>query len=65
MSEKQPYLGLLYTKPQLDKEVKWFEENLTELLNCHAKVTKVNSYSKRWWNKEVAEVRSLLAKDKR
>ena len=59
MSEKELNLGLLYTKPQLDKEVKWFEKNLIELLNCHAKVTKVTFYSKRWWNKEVAEVRSL------
>ena len=65
MSEKEPHLDLLCTKTELDKGVKWFEENLTALLNCHAKVTKVTSYSKKWWNKEVAEARLLWAKDKR
>ena len=47
MTKKEPHFGLLCTKLELDKEVKWFEENLTEQLNCHAKVTKVISFSKR------------------
>ena len=58
-------LDLLCTKEELDKEVSWFEEKLTELLNKHAKITQITSYSKRWWNKEVAEARSTWAKDKR
>ncbi len=62
--DQQP-LDLLCTKQDLDKEVEWFEKKLTELLNNHAKITQITSYSKRWWNKEVAEVRSTLAKDKR
>ena len=50
-------LDLLCTKHELDKEVKWFEEKLTELLNKHAKIKQITFYSKRWWNEEVAEAR--------
>ena len=53
------------TKDDLDTEVEWFEKSVTELLNNHAKVTRVSAYSKRWWNKEVAEARSSWAKAKR
>ena len=42
-----------------------FERKLTELLNKHAKITQITSYSKRWWSKEVAEARLTWAKDKR
>lgn len=41
------FLDLLCTKQDLDKEVGWFEEKLTELLNKYAKVTKITFYSKR------------------
>ena len=58
-------LGQLCTKQELDKEAEWFEKMLTELLNKHAKVTQITSYSKRWWNKEVSEARATWAKDKR
>ena len=58
-------LDLLCTKQELDKEVEWFQETLTELLNKHAKATQITSYSKRWWNKEVIETRLTWAKDKR
>ena len=61
----QQSLDLLCTKQELDKEVEWFERKLTKLLNNHAKITQITSYSKRWWNKEVAEARSTWAKDKR
>ncbi len=53
------------TKDDLDKEVEWFENKIVELLNNHAKITKVCAYSKRWWNKEVAEARTCWAKDKK
>ena len=58
-------LDLLCTKQELDKEVEWFQETLTGLLNKHAKITQITSYSKRWWNKEVAKARSTWAKDKK
>ena len=57
------YLTPLCTKDDLDKEVEWFENNLVELLNNHAKITRVCAYSKRWWNKEVAKARTSWAKD--
>ena len=41
-------LDLLYTKQELDKEVEWFQEQMTELLNKHAKITQITSYSKLW-----------------
>ncbi len=34
------------TKDNLDIEVEWFEKSVTELLNNHAKVTRVSAYSK-------------------
>ncbi len=46
-SRDQQHLDLLCTKPELDKEVEWFERKLTELSNNHAKITKIASYSKR------------------
>ena len=55
----RPHLGFLSTKEDLDKEVEWFESKLVKLLNNHAKVTRITAYSKRWWNKEVAEARKI------
>ena len=52
--DQQP-LDLLCTKQDLDKKVEWFQKKLTKLLNNHAKTTQITSYSKRWWNKKVAE----------
>ena len=49
----------------LDDEVEWFEAKLSQLLDRHAKITRVGSYSKRWWNKEVAEARRVWAQDKK
>lgn len=34
-------------------------------MDKYAKVTKVTAYSKRWWNKEVAQARKVWAKEKR
>lgn len=39
-------LDLLYTKKQLDIEVEWFQEKLIGVLNKHAKITHIISYSK-------------------
>ena len=39
-------LNLLYTEKELDKEIKWFEETLIELLNKHVKSTQITLYSK-------------------
>ena len=62
--DRQP-LNPHCTKLEFDKEAGWFQEKLTELLNNHAKITKITSYSKRWWNKEVSEARLTWARDKR
>ncbi len=56
------YLTPFSTKDDLDTKVEWFEKSVTELLNNHVKVTRVSAYSKRWWNKEVAEARSSWPK---
>ena len=61
----QKYLTPLSTKEDLDKEAQWFESKIAELLNNHAKITRVCAYSKQWWNEGVAEARRLWAKDKR
>lgn len=36
-----------------------------ELLDKHAKITRISVCSKKWWNKEVAEARQYWAKNKR
>lgn len=64
-SIRQNYLTPLCSKKDLDKEVEWFGSKIVELLNNHAKITRVSAYSKRWWNEEVAEARKRWAKDKR
>lgn len=45
--------------------MEWFESKIVELLNNHAKITRVSAYSKWWWNEEVAEAKKRWAKDKR
>lgn len=64
-SLEQDYLSYLSTKEDLDREIKWFQRKIVELLNNHAKVTKISAYSKRWWNKEVTEARQCLVRNKR
>ena len=49
----------------LDIEVEWIEDTLTDLLNKYTKVMLVTPYSKRWWSKDVAKARKVLAKKKK
>ncbi len=65
LNENHQLLDLLCTEQELDKEVEWFQEKLSELLNTHAKITHITSHSKRWWNKEVSEARLTWAREKR
>ena len=43
----------------------WIEKNLAEVLDSHAKILRVTSFSKQWWNEEVAGARKTWAKAKR
>ncbi len=45
-TEDHAHLDPLCTKEDLDQEVQWFEKKLTELLNNHAKITRITAYSK-------------------
>ena len=65
LNKNHQLLDLLCTEQELDKEVEWFQEKLSELLNTYAKITHITSYSKRWWNKEVSEARLIWAQEKR
>ena len=51
---KNVYLDNACDRFTLDQEVGWIENTLTDLLNKYSKIMRVTSYSKRWWNKEVA-----------
>ena len=53
----QPYLSAESSTQDLDDEVKWFEAEKSQLLDQHARITRVGAYSKRWRNKEVAEAK--------
>ena len=61
----QPHLRFSSTNEDLNREVEWFESKLVRLLNNHAKIMRIISYSKRWWNEEVAEARKMWAKNKK
>ena len=45
------------TQQDLGKEVEWIELLLIDIFNTYCKKVRVTSFSKRWWNKEVAEAR--------
>lgn len=64
-SKSQKLLDQDSNQKDLHEEVNWIEENLAEVLNAHAKVLRVTSFSKGWWNKEVAEARKTWARAKR
>ena len=34
---------------------------LTKILNTHSEVMRVTGFSKRWWNKDIAEIRKIWA----
>lgn len=44
----RPYLSIESSMQDLDDEVEWFEAKLSQLLDRHAKITRVGAYSKRW-----------------
>lgn len=51
-NENHQPLDPLCTNLDLDKKTELFQEKLIELLNTHAKITHITSYSKRYWNKK-------------
>jgi hypothetical protein len=61
----RPIIGYHSREEDLENEATWIEESLTRILNQHAKALRVTAYSKRWWNSEVQEARSLYAKARR
>ena len=64
-SHERPILDQRCNRVTLDQEVGWIEDTLTDLLNRYSKIMRVTSYSKRWWNKEVAHARKVWAKEKK
>ena len=64
-TQVRPILQSFCSQKDLDQEVEWIESTLTEILNTNCKITRVTSYSKRWWNKEVEKARKSWAKDKK
>lgn len=58
-------MGVTSSQQDLDEEVSWLEKNLANVLNTHAKILRVTSFSKQWWNKEVAEARKTWPKAKK
>lgn len=64
-SSLRPHLSHVSSKMELDSEVEWFEVTLGIWLDKFAKVTRLTSYSKKWWNDEVVQARKTWAKEKR
>lgn len=58
LNSNHQFLNLFDTKQELDKEVKWFDKKLTDLLNNHAIIMQVIFYSKQWQNKKMAKAQS-------
>ena len=53
------------TQQDLDEKVSWTESLLTNILNTHCKTIRVTPFSKKWWNKEVAEAHKIWAREKK
>lgn len=51
--------GQFCNRSTLDLEVEWIKDTLTDLLNKYSKIMRVTPYSKRWWNKDVAQVHKI------
>ena len=64
-TKNRPILHSSSTQQELDEEVNWVETLLTNILNAHSKSMRVTPFSKKWWNKEVAEARKIWAKGKK
>lgn len=58
-SSQQVILDRTCNRSTLDMEVQWIEDTLTDLLNKYNKIMRVTPYSKRWWNKNVAQARKV------
>lgn len=55
-TNNRPILHNSNTWQELDEEVEWVQTLLTNILNVYSKSMQVILFSKKWWNKEVAEV---------
>lgn len=64
-SKAQSLVGTRSCQKDLDEEVYWLEKNLAEVLNTHAKILRVTSFPKRWWNEKVTGARKIRAKAKK
>ena len=47
-TQDRPILSDSCSKQDLDEEVEWMEDLLTQILNTHSKAMRVTSFSKRW-----------------
>lgn len=45
--------------------MKCFEKEIARLLDKHAKITRITSYSKRWWNNDVTKARKIWRREKK
>ena len=45
--------------------MEWIKDKLTDLFNKYTKVMRVTPYSKRWWNKNVAQARKVWAREEK
>ena len=48
-----------------EREAQWIGEEITDILNRHAKRLRICSRSKRWWNDEISQLRKDLGRTKR
>ena len=49
----------------LDSEVEWFGAELGVWLDKYSKITRVTSFSKRWWNDKIVQTRKTQAREKK
>ncbi len=47
-SQAEGLVRINSSQRDLDEEFGWLEENLEDVLNTHAKILRVTSFSKRW-----------------
>src|SRR5699024_8952302 len=49
----------------LTREAVWIQENLTGILNQHARPVRITPRSERWWNQEIKEARTAYSRARR
>ena len=55
----------LLSNSEIEREVQWIQETVTDVLDKHTQPIRITPRSKRWWNKKVKESRKAFLRERR